>query len=147
MQNALVRMYRALRECQPASAVEFFRLAATSIRHELQDLAKHYYGPCGSGANHATPNWRTYGVCADESATWDFGEVDEDPAELAIWTEFHAAVASLPDESRAAFDLLWYQGLSQVHAAELLGISERTLKRRWAAARLRLGQILDAKCV
>ena len=131
--------------CATVAAV--LRLAATSIRHELQDLAKHYYGPCGSGANHATPNGRTNGASADEGATWDFGEVNEDPAELAIWTEFHAAVASLPDEPRAAFDLLWYQGLSQAHAAELLGVSERTLKRRWAAARLRLCQILGAKCV
>ncbi len=141
-QNTLVRMYRALSECQPASAVEFFRLAATSIRRELQDLAKHYYGPHGAGANHATPNWRAHGANADEAGAWEFGEVDEDPAELAIWTEFHAGVARLPDEERAAFDLLWYQELPQAEAAELLGISERTLKRRWAAARLRLCRIL-----
>jgi RNA polymerase sigma-70 factor (ECF subfamily) len=144
MQNALVRLYRALEECRPASAVEFFRLAATSIRRELQDLARHYYGPQGDGANHATPNWRTHGAGADEAPTWDFGAVDEDPADLAVWTEFHAGVARLPDEERAAFDLLWYQELSQAEAAELLGISERTLKRRWAAARLRLGRILGA---
>ena len=142
MQNALLRMYRALSECRPASAVEFFRLAATSIRRELQDLAKHYYGPQGDGANHATPNWKTHGASADESAAWQFSQLDDDPADLAIWTEFHAGVARLPDEERAAFDLLWYQELSQAEAAELLGISQRTLKRRWAAARLRRSQIL-----
>jgi RNA polymerase sigma-70 factor (ECF subfamily) len=143
LQNASVRMYRALAECRPASAVEFFRLAATSIRRELQDLARHYYGPQGDGANHATPNVRTHGVSVEESATWQFSEADENPADLAIWTEFHAGVARLPDEERAAFDLLWYQELPQAEAAELLGISERTLKRRWAAARLHLSQLLN----
>lgn len=142
MQNVLLRMYRALTECRPASAVEFFRLAATSIRHELQDLAKHHYGPRGDGANHATPNWKTWDASVDEGVTWEFGEVDEDPADLAIWAEFHAGVAHLPDEERAVFDLLWYQELSQAEAADLLGISERTLKRRWAAARLHLCRIL-----
>jgi RNA polymerase sigma-70 factor (ECF subfamily) len=142
LQNALLRLYRALSECQPASAVEFFRLASTTIRRELQDLAKHYYGPRGDGANHATPNWQTCGATAGAPADWQFSEADEDPADLALWTEFHAAVARLPDEQRAAFDLLWYQELSQTEAAELLGISERTLKRRWAAARLRLSQVL-----
>jgi RNA polymerase sigma-70 factor (ECF subfamily) len=144
MQNALVRLYRALSECRPATAAEFFRLAATSIRRELQDLAKHYYGPHGAGANHATPNWRARGDQAGEAAAWEFGQVDEDPAELAIWTEFHAGVALLPDAERAAFDLLWYEELPQAEAARLLGISERTLKRHWAAARLRLGRILGA---
>ena len=144
MQNAVLRLYRALSESRPASAVDFLRLAATSIRRELQDLAKHYYGPCGLGANHATPNWRALKAHADAAGTWDFGAVDDDPAKLAIWTEFHAGVARLADEERAVFDLLWYQDLSQPQAAQLLGISERTLKRRWAAGRLHLRRILEA---
>jgi DNA-directed RNA polymerase specialized sigma24 family protein len=36
------------------------------------------------------------------------------------------------------FDLIYYQGLTRVDAAGLLGVSERTVKRRWRAARLRL---------
>jgi RNA polymerase sigma-70 factor (ECF subfamily) len=142
MQNALLRLYRALSETRPASVVDFLRLGAMSIRRELQDLAKHYYGPCGTGANHATPNWQAYNIHGDAPATWDLGAMEEDPVELAAWTEFHAAVAGLPDEELAVFDLLWYQELSQAQAAQLLGISERTLKRRWAAARLHLCRIL-----
>ena len=58
MQNALVRLYRSLSEVKPARTVDFFRLAALHIRRELHDLAKHYCGPHGIGANHATAAWR-----------------------------------------------------------------------------------------
>jgi hypothetical protein len=54
LQNATVRLYRALSEVKPLRAVDFFRLAALNIRRELLDLAKHYYGPQGLGARHAS---------------------------------------------------------------------------------------------
>jgi RNA polymerase sigma factor (sigma-70 family) len=52
-------------------------------------------------------------------------------------------VERLPDEEREIFDLLWYQGLSQAEAAALLHVSERTIKRRWQAARLKLHEALQ----
>jgi DNA-directed RNA polymerase specialized sigma24 family protein len=41
--------------------------------------------------------------------------------------------------------LLWYQGLSQAEAAELLQVSERTIKRRWMSARLQLQDALHGE--
>jgi RNA polymerase sigma-70 factor (ECF subfamily) len=142
MQNVLVRLYRALAETRPETPVEFFRLAALSVRRELRDLAKHYFGPRGEGTNHATPAWRA--KATDKPMAWEFGDSDEDPVSLAAWTEFHARVACLPADEREVFDLLWYQGRSRAEAAEMMGISQCTLKRRWAAARLRLHQILGS---
>ena len=54
VQNSLLRLYRTLAEVQPANAVEFYRLAALNIRRELLDLAKHYFGPLGLGANYTS---------------------------------------------------------------------------------------------
>jgi len=68
-----------------------------------------------------------------------------DPARLAAWGEFHEKIGALPDEEREVFDLLWYQGLSQAEAAELLNVSERTIKRRWQSARLRLYEALQGE--
>ncbi len=142
MQNALIRLYRSLSETQPTGVVHFFRLAALHIRRELHDLAKHYYGPRGIGSNHATAAWKTpsEGGCADMGLEPD--GADDDPASLAAWAEFHAQVERLPEEEREVFDLLWYQDLSQAECAALLDVSERTVKRRWASARLRLHKVL-----
>ena len=63
-------------------------------------------------------------------------DLTHEPSRLAVWTEFHRQVADLPEEDREVFDLLWYQGLTQAEAAAVLGISERTVSRRWISARL-----------
>jgi DNA-directed RNA polymerase specialized sigma24 family protein len=51
----------------------------------------------------------------------------------------------LPPIEREAFDLLFYQELSQAEAAAVLAVSVRTIKRRWQSARLRLVQNLGGK--
>jgi RNA polymerase sigma factor (sigma-70 family) len=140
MQNALMRLYRTLADVKPASAADFYRLAALNIRRELLDLAKHYYGPRGLGAHHASvgPDRGS----DDKPLAPDAAAPDDDPAKLAGWTELHSRVEQLPDEEREVFDLLWYQELPQAEAATLLGVSERTIKRRWASARLKLYEAL-----
>src|SRR6202034_2532417 len=47
LQNALLRLDRSLRAVSPRTAKDFFGLAATQIRRELIDLARHYGGPEG----------------------------------------------------------------------------------------------------
>lgn len=143
LQNSLLRLYRSLGDAKPATPVDFYRLAALNIRRELYDLARHYYGPRGEGANHATVAWKCLDEGGRESAPIEeASDGDEDPANLAAWAEFHAKVDCLPEEEREIFDLLWYQELSQTQAASLLSVSERTVRRRWVAARLKLCQFL-----
>jgi RNA polymerase sigma-70 factor (ECF subfamily) len=141
LQNALLRLYRSLAEVKPTTTAAFFRLAAVNVRRELLDLAKHYFGPCGLGAQHQTVQALTPSQ-EDNPQANEPSARSPDPGSLASWTEFHARIEQLPDEEREVFDLLWYQELSQVEAAALLNISERTIKRRWAAARLALHQLV-----
>jgi RNA polymerase sigma factor (sigma-70 family) len=143
VQNALMRLYRTLADVQPATAVEFYRLAATNIRRELLDLAKHYYGPQGLGANYASVDGdakQQPGVVERAAAT-----NAEDDGRLEAWAKFHSQVEQLADEDKEVFDLLWYQQLSQAEAAQLLNVSERTIKRRWASARLKLHEALGGQ--
>jgi RNA polymerase sigma-70 factor (ECF subfamily) len=143
-QNATMRLYRALGEVKPAGVGDFFRLAALSIRRELLDLAKHYYGPLGQGANHAS-----LGAGQDSDGALqgppERAAAGDDPGRLAAWTEFHSQVDRLPEPEREIFDLLWYQELSQADVAALLQVSERTVKRRWQSARLMLHQALQGE--
>jgi len=144
LQNVAVRLYRALGQVKPASAPDFFRLAALNIRRELLDLAKHYYGPQGRGARHATVDHRRQDASGTPAAH-EPPDAGGGPERLAAWTEFHQQIERLPDEEREIFDLLWYQGLSQAEAASLLNVSERTIKRRWQSARLKLHEALHGE--
>jgi RNA polymerase sigma-70 factor (ECF subfamily) len=134
-QEAAMRLWRALQEVQPTTAADFFRLAAALIRRELLDLARRHSGASGLGAQRVS---RDAAGKAPAPAGVDPVDTTHDPGPLAAWTDFHNAVESLAAEERDVFDLLYYQGLLQAEAAAVLGVSERTLKRRWQAARLRL---------
>ena len=129
LQNAMIRLHRSLAAVAPSSSAEFFGLAATQIRRELLDLAKHFHGPEGIGANHHTDTGSVVSGKQDQQI---------EPANLESWSRFHNAVESLPDDERQVVNLLWYEALSQPEAAEAIGVSLATIKRRWASARLKL---------
>jgi RNA polymerase sigma factor (sigma-70 family) len=143
LQNAALRLRRALTEIAPASLRSFFNLAAVQIRRELIDLSRHYGGPQGMGAHHESRMEIEGGSSQDSSRTGIAAADTDDPARLASWTEFHGRVGALPDLEREVFNLIWYQGLSQSEAAEVLNVTERVVKWRWRAARLRIHRVLD----
>jgi RNA polymerase sigma factor (sigma-70 family) len=129
-----MRLLRALQDVQPGSVRDFFALAAQQIRRELIDLARHYYGPQGLGANHATHAAEGSGLQPVDPAA----DGSAEPSGLAEWCEFHAKIEQLPEEQREVVGLLFYQGRAQTEAAQLLGVTVRTIQRRWHAALVEL---------
>jgi len=142
VQNSSVRLWKALENHHPQTPLDYFRLAATVIRRELIDLSRKYFGPLGLGANQAK-SWVADGsapaapidLCSDST---------NDPVKLGSWGEFHEYIDKMPADEQLLFDLLWYQGLTLSEAAEASGIAERTLRRRWRAARINLHNALLA---
>jgi RNA polymerase sigma-70 factor (ECF subfamily) len=145
LQNAALRLHRTLGQMTVETSRDFFRLAALNIRRELLDLAKHHYGPQGQGAHHGTWGPGDSSATGDDSGPVAAADLSSEPSRLAAWGDFHEQIGALPDEEREVFDLLWYQGLSQAEAAELLGVSERTVKRRWQSGRLLLHEALGGE--
>lgn len=143
LQDAALRLHKSVREVQPDTVRAFFGLAALQIRRTLIDLARHHMGPEGRGAHHAT---MAGGGGDDGQTRGDFTARqpgDEDgPLTLMQWCEFHERAGKLPEEEREVFDQLWYHGLSQGEAAQVLGVSLRTVNRRWQSARLMLYEAL-----
>ena len=134
LQNALVRLLRALQEVRPESTRAFFALAAEQMRRELLDLARHFHGPGGLGANHAS------------HPTPDAPEPPapaEDADELEKWCAFHEAVAQLPAEEREVVGLIYYHDWPQADVARLCQVTVRTVQRRWASALAKLHRRLQ----
>ena len=136
LQGGVVRLLRALRSVSPKSTREFFGLAAEQLRRELLDLAHRHRRGTGPGI----------AVGADLSGA---GGAIPEPAgsagadgDLDQWAAFHAAVAGLPAEEREVFMLAFYHGWTQPQIAGLFGVDERTVRRRWQAAGLRLNDRL-----
>lgn len=131
-QNSLIRLHRALADVELESVRHYFNLAAVQIRRELLDLKKHHFGIEGRATHHHTDHQ------PPDQAGGSLSARSDEPEDLTLWAEFHEAVDELPDDLREIVDLLYYEGLTQDEAAAVLGISPRTLKRRWHAAKVRL---------
>lgn len=130
LQNATLRLLRALQDIQPTSMRAFFGLAAEQMRRELLDLAKRHYGPHGLGTRCAASLTPADGA---PSASADVADPTDDPEDLEQWCLFHERVAQLPTEEREVVGLIFYHGWSQAQVAELFGVDERTVRRRWKA--------------
>jgi RNA polymerase sigma-70 factor (ECF subfamily) len=132
----MLRLNRALIEIEVESLSHFLNLAALQVRRELVDLARCYYGQHGLGANHHTD-----GKPVDNPG----GAIqlaEQGPDDLEDWEQFHAAIDELPAEESEVFHLVFYQGLKQHVAAELLALPLRTFKRRLQQAKIRLHSLL-----
>jgi RNA polymerase sigma factor (sigma-70 family) len=125
---AALRLLKALETTDVANTREFYNLAAAIIRRELIDLARHYTGPRGHGANvveqKATDDRRP---AFDPAAKAETGDLDR-------WTSLHDAVEKLPVEQREVFSLVFYHGWAHAQIADLFQVDERTIRRRFRAA-------------
>jgi RNA polymerase sigma-70 factor (ECF subfamily) len=137
LQGSLLRLLNTLRRFQPESTRHFFNLAAMHIRRELLDLARRF-----GAKGFARP------LAADSASdSHDGGPVQgaAAPAEdddFELWCRFHEAVDRLPTAEREVVALVFYHGWAQAQVAELLQVDERTVRRRWQAACLRLNRLV-----
>jgi RNA polymerase sigma factor (sigma-70 family) len=109
------RLLKALREARQGTVRQFFALANQHMRWELNDLARRLdeQPPAVALREGVVPAPASSG-----SALTPAGR------------RMLVAIGALPEPEREAFDLVRVQGLTQVEAARLLGVSVVTVKRR-----------------
>jgi RNA polymerase sigma-70 factor (ECF subfamily) len=122
------RLLKALREARPRTVRQLFALANQHMRWELNDLARRLDDQPAAVE-----------LCEEivpAPATSGSGLTPEGRRMLQ-------AIGDLPEDEREAFDLVRIQGLTQVEAAGVLGVSIKTVQRRLNRALLILADELD----
>ena len=109
------RLLKALQEVRPQTVRQFFALVNQHVRWELNDLARRL-------DQQPTP------VELDEQ------DVPAPPSTTSVLSlegqRMIEAIEGLPQDEREAFGLVRIQGLSYSEAAEVLGVSPKTVQRR-----------------
>jgi RNA polymerase sigma factor (sigma-70 family) len=109
------RLIKALERAKPPTVRQFFALANQHMRWELNDLARRL--------DKQTPD-----VALNEAliaAPDDSGSgLSQDALRMLT------AIDKLPEEDREAFSLVRMQGMTQNEAANILGVSLKTVRRR-----------------
>lgn len=129
LQEALLRLHGSLKEVRPSSLRGYMGLASVQIRRILIDMARNLLGPQGFGKNELT------GQPLQNHPNRITDSVDR-------WIVFNDMIDSLLPEEREVVDLLFVHGMTHEEVSTLLEISVSTSKRRWLAARMKLGNIL-----
>lgn len=131
--EVVLGMYQALSEIPLATPRDFFRVAAQRIRWLLLNRAKQNDRLGRELLENHTPSEM----------------IDEAPEHesSAVLQALYRQVDALPENEREVVDLLYFHGLSQREASLLLGVAERTIRRYWAGARLKLMQGLEGHIV
>jgi RNA polymerase sigma-70 factor (ECF subfamily) len=109
------RLLKALREARPQTVRQFFALANQHMRWELNDLARRL------DEQPAAVELREELVPAPSSSGSGLTPHGRRMLE---------AIDNLPEDEREAFCLVRVQGMTQTEAAQLLGVSVATVKRR-----------------
>jgi RNA polymerase sigma factor (sigma-70 family) len=121
-----LRLMQAVDKADPPTVGDFFRLAAHKIRQVLLDMADR---------QRRIDQRETFLSRADSrEANRDLGNQTYDGARLALWTEFHNKVGSLPDAERNVFEMHYYLGLPQAEIAKVTGMHPRKVSYLWIAA-------------
>ena len=109
------RLLKALRQARPQTVRQFFALANQHMRWELNDLARRL---------------------DDRSAVELREAIVPAPAESSASSlstntrRMLEAIEDLPEDEREVFSLVRIQGMTQTEAADVLGISPKTVQRR-----------------
>ena len=129
LSSVVERMLKAMRSVKPGTVRQFFAMANRHMRWELNDMARRL------DRQEAAVELRDSMIAAppDSSATqgsFRVGRILE-------------AIERLPEEERETFNLVRVQGLTMPEAAEVLGVSPRTVHRRVNRARILLAESLS----
>jgi RNA polymerase sigma factor (sigma-70 family) len=118
----------ALRKVRPQTVRQFFALANQHMRWQLNDLARLLVE-----RPPAAPLAESRVVAPSGSGDSVLGQDARRMIE---------AIEGLPQEEREVFELVRFQGLSYAEAAEVVGVSVKTIQRRLNRARLLLAEQL-----
>jgi len=109
------RLMKAMHSVHLVHFRQFFALAVKHIRWELNEQARAIDG-------------REYELLEFDAVAQPPAEAGEAPSPTAC--RILKTIGALPHDHREAFELVRLQGMSQVDAAEVLGVSVKTVQRR-----------------
>lgn len=114
------RMLKAMWQVRPATVRQFFALASQHMRWELNDLARRL-------DTRQTPMElrESWGVTAEAPCS-----DSTTPVPSPTLSRILSAIDDLPEEDREVFNLVRLQGMGTSEAAQLVGVSTKTIQRR-----------------
>ena len=128
------RLLKAMRQVRPGTVRQFFALVNQHMRWELNDLARRLDEQASAAELRES---RLPAPTPPDSDT-----APSSQAAGAGLARILAAIEELPDNEREAFNLVRIQGMTWPEAAQVVGVSVKTIQRRLNRSLALLGERL-----
>jgi RNA polymerase sigma-70 factor (ECF subfamily) len=116
LSSVVERLLKAMRQVHPQTVRQFFALANQHMRWELNDLARRL----DNEARQVELRESLAGAPADSAGS----QLSPNARRIL------EVIEDLPEDEREVFDLVRIQGMTQAEAADVLGVSPKTVQRR-----------------
>lgn len=130
--EAFVRLIGSEQQIEWQNRAQFFSIAAQVMRHILVDYARKHAAEKRGGGQRL--------LSLDEAVSF----AEERDINLVALDDALKTLAELDEEQSRIVELRFFGGLSIHEVAEVLKISEATVNRKWATAKLWLRDQLKA---
>ena len=128
LSSVVERLLKAMQKARPAGVRQFFALANQHMRWELNDLARRL-----DKADPDVQLMESLAMAPESSGA----ELSQSARRML------QAIDELPEDEREVFSLIRIQNLTQTEAADILGVSPKTIQRRLNRSLLLLTQTLS----
>lgn len=142
-QEVLMRLVRASRDVTVKDDAHFTNLMLLQLRRSLIDYHRKMFGPNGWAVNLKTDPKATKLNSASEENMARAMVAAGAPVTIDEWIDFHESVDTLPEDERQIFEFFFYGGMKDNEIAELIGCSDRTVRRHFKSARDKLQARID----
>jgi RNA polymerase sigma factor (sigma-70 family) len=128
LSSVVERLLKAMRQVHPQTVRQFFALANQHMRWELNDLARRL--------DEQAPAVELRDSLVPAPAESSVSQVSPNTRRIL------ESIEGLPEEEREVFSLVRIQGMTQTDAAQVLGVSPKTVQRRLNRGLMQLAEQL-----
>lgn len=131
LQHVTTRLHQNLADVQPKSARELFGLTRLQFTKEPTDLARKHYGPRASAR---TMRQTTGRLARQTHLTEQSTPRPTIQSGLPSGWSFTKAIEGLEEPGHEVFQMSWYKLMSHAEMGTALGVSTKTIQRRFRDA-------------
>ena len=136
VQEVLLRMVKACQQVDINNESHLLQLMVTQLRRVIIDYYRSLYGPNGWATKIKTdPQAIALNQATEDDLPRSMFNSGE-PITTDEWVDFHESVALLPQVEQEVFEMMYYGCFTSKLVAEILQVSERTVRRHWRESRL-----------
>ncbi|MFM7590527.1 MAG: sigma-70 family RNA polymerase sigma factor, partial [Isosphaeraceae bacterium] len=138
-QEVSLRLIRACKTTAIQDESHFIHLLLLLLNRTVIDLHRKFYGPNGWASHIKTDPKATFQQGATQNNTTKNARDGGQPLTMEEWFDFHESIETVLNErEQMVFMMIFFAKYTEKEVAALLDCSDRTVRRDWRDAKMKM---------